>query len=93
VLEEIGRRPAACAAKSVDEFRQLPLTYLIAVCGKADQACPTALLSPKHRLFWPFDDPAAAQGSQEARLAEFRRVRNEIEAQIKIWLASPPQVG
>ncbi len=71
------------AVQEREEFRQLPLTYLIAVCGKADQACPAALLSPQHRLFWPFDDPAACQ-----RLAEFRRVRDEIEAKIKEWLVS-----
>lgn len=89
-VAEIGLPTRGLRSKSVDEFRQTTLTYLIAVCGKADQACPAALLSARERLFWPFDDPAACQGNEEDRLAVFRRVRDEIEAQIKQWLAESP---
>jgi arsenate reductase len=31
-----------------------------------------------NRHHWPFDDPAHAVGTEEERLAEFRRVRDEI---------------
>ena len=34
-----------------------------------------------------FDDPAAAAGTDEARMAVFRRVRDEIAAQIDAFLA------
>jgi hypothetical protein len=30
------------------------------------------------RLSWPFDDPATVTGSQEERLAAFRKVRDQI---------------
>jgi arsenate reductase len=40
------------------------------------------------RLLWRFDDPPSVQGSDEARLAAFRRVRDEIDAKIKAWIAA-----
>ncbi|MCT3162187.1 arsenate reductase (thioredoxin), partial [Lacticaseibacillus rhamnosus] len=35
------------------------------------------------RLHWPLADPAAASGSQEAVLAVFRQVRDQIEAHVR----------
>ena len=40
------------------------------------------------RLFWPFDDPAACEGTEETRLKKFREVRDQIEAKIRDWLSS-----
>jgi arsenate reductase (thioredoxin) len=39
------------------------------------------------RLHWPFEDPAAAVGSEEEKLTKFRLVRDAIEAKIQEWLA------
>jgi arsenate reductase len=38
------------------------------------------------RLYWPFDDPAAVEGTDEEKLAAFRRVRDAIEIRILAWL-------
>ena len=38
-------------------------------------------------MAWPFEDPAAATGTDEERLAVFRRVRDEIDHRIQDWLA------
>jgi arsenate reductase len=43
-----------------------------------------------NRHFWPFDDPAAFQGTPAATLEKFRAVRDEIESRIKDWLATNP---
>jgi arsenate reductase len=40
----------------------------------------------QQRLFWPFDDPAAAAGSEASRLAKFREVRDQINDRILAWL-------
>ena len=42
-------------------------------------------MTPPHviRWHWGFDDPAKATGTEEERLAMFRRVRDEIEKRIK----------
>jgi arsenate reductase len=38
-------------------------------------------------LHWPFDDPAHAPGTDEEKLPVFRRVRDEIAARIRGFLA------
>ena len=44
------------------------------------------------RLHWPFEDPAAASGSDDEKLPAFRAVRDQIEARIGTWLdASEPR--
>ena len=54
-----------------------PLETVITVCGNADQACPI-FPGQVNRHHWPFEDPAHATGTDEEKLAMFRRVRNEI---------------
>lgn len=65
------------------------IRWLIVVCDRANQSCPRIwpLLAEDARLYWPFEDPAEAQGSEEERLAVFRRVRDEIKAKLEDWLA------
>jgi len=38
------------------------------------------------RLHWPFDDPAAVEGSDEVREAAFRRIRDQIHGRIMVFL-------
>ena len=43
-----------------------PVHTLIIVCDGAAKACPAVWPGAQQRLFWPFDDPAAVEGSEEA---------------------------
>jgi arsenate reductase len=54
---------------------------VVTVCDKAKERCPI-FPGTWEFLDWSFDDPAAAVGSDEERLAVFRRVRDEIIAHI-----------
>jgi arsenate reductase len=38
-------------------------------------------------LSWPFEDPGAFVGSEEATLQKFRAVRDQIAFRLKTWLA------
>lgn len=38
-------------------------------------------------FFWPFDDPAAAEGTDEEKLTVFRRVLDQIDEKFREWLA------
>jgi arsenate reductase len=90
VMEEKGIDMSAHTSKSVrDYLGKKHFTYVITVCSKAEDRCPTAFLGELHRLHWPFNDPAPARGSDEERLAKFREIRNEIEVKIKHWLSLP----
>ncbi len=57
---------------------------MITLC--AEEVCPV-FLGEARRLHWPFEDPAAAEGSVEERLAVFRRVRDQIDERIARFLA------
>jgi len=63
----------------------MSVSYLVIVCSRADESCPSIFPGMGERLYWPFDDPDACQGD-DAR-DEFRRVRDEIKARISLWLA------
>jgi len=67
---------------------RLPVWFLIIVCSGANESCPVTFPGVLHRLFWPFDDPAAFEGSPEETLHEFRRVRDKIKVRILAWLES-----
>jgi arsenate reductase len=87
VLEERNISTAGLSSKSTMEFLgRTRVRYAIIVCDNAQRACPRIQPFATETLFWPFDDPAAATGSESTRLAEFRRVRDEIDARITAWL-------
>ena len=62
--------------------------YVLTVCDNARESCP---IYPGHtnRIHHNFEDPAAAQGSEEKRMAAFRRVRD----QIRSYLGDFPPTG
>jgi arsenate reductase len=87
VMAEIGINLDEQWSKGVREYLgRIAVRYLIIVCSDAEQRCPTIWPGMRDRLSWPFDDPAAAAGTEAEKLAEFRRVRDEIGRRIKAWL-------
>jgi arsenate reductase len=58
---------------------------VITVCEKAEEQCPT-LPDVSTRLYWPFEDPAAFQGTEEEKLAKFREIRDKINEKTKALL-------
>ena len=74
-------------SKSVDEFTGQDFDYVITVCDNAREQCP-AFPSGTRRVHWSFDDPAAADGDEAARLSVFRRVRDEIRARLREFVAT-----
>jgi arsenate reductase len=61
----------------LNEFLSQPVETVITVCDNADQACPI-FPGQVNRHHWPFHDPAHATGTEEEKLAVFRRVRDDI---------------
>jgi len=90
VMHEIGIDISAQTSKSINGFlppQGTPPDLIISVCGNAERECP---LFPGRvdRWHWPFDDPAHAMGTEEQKLAEFRRVRDEIKTKLELELIS-----
>jgi arsenate reductase len=87
VLAEVGIDASGQWAKPVSMYLgNTHFGYIITVCSNAEERCP---LFPgvAIRLHWPFQDPAAAWGNEDERLAVFREVRDQIEERIVAWLA------
>ena len=74
-------------SKSVDEFAGEAFDYVITVCDNANERCPH-FPGKTERVHWSFDDPATAEGDETARLAVFRRVRDEIESRLREFIQS-----
>lgn len=77
VMQEIRLDISHHTSKHLNDFLSLTIETVITVCGHADQTCPV-FPGQVNRHHWPFDDPAHASGSEEEKLAVFRRVRDEI---------------
>jgi arsenate reductase len=85
VMREIGIDISRHRSKSLGDFAGRRFDHVITVCDRARESCPT-LPGATSVLHWSFDDPAAATGSEEERQAVFRRVRDEIEREIRRFL-------
>ncbi len=85
-MAEIGIDISGHRSKSLDEFLGRPFDYVITVCGKANESCP-AFPGRAERIHWNFDDPAEAKGDEDAILAVFRRVRDEISENLRAFAA------
>jgi arsenate reductase len=86
VMAEIGIDISGHRSKNMNEFLSQQVNTVITVCGHADQACPI-FPGQVNRNHWEFDDPAKADGSEEERLAVFRRVRDEIRRVFEAFAA------
>ena len=72
-LEAAGLDASWARSKSVTEFLGQPFEYVITVCDQARQSCPV-FPGVHESLHWGYEDPAAAEGTEEERLEVFRRV-------------------
>ena len=86
VLAEVGIDMAGQYAKDLSLYMfRMHFGYLVTVCDRAEQRCPI-FPGMGVRLHWSFEDPAAATGTDEERLAVFRGVRDQIESRVLTWL-------
>ena len=85
VMSEIGIDISQHHSKSVDEFTGQQFDYVITVCDNANEQCPVFPANTK-RIHWSFEDPAAVEGDEQARLAVFRRVRDEILHRLRLFV-------
>lgn len=86
VMEELGIDMSSHYSKQLMDYAgKVHFGFLITVCSKAEEKCPI-FPGMGVRLHWPFEDPAAATGSDEERLRVFRLVRDEIQQKVITWL-------
>lgn len=85
VMREIGIDLSGQSPKSVSEYLgKSVFAHVITVCADAEEKCPAIFLNMGTHEHWPFEDPAKAD--EEQRLETSRRVRDQIEQRLRLWL-------
>lgn len=81
VMSEIGIDISSQRSKSVYEFINKNMDLAVTVCDSAKENCP--FFPAKKVVHKSFKDPSLFEGTEEQKLNEFRRIRDEI----KNWIA------
>ncbi len=78
VMEEIGIDISSHRSKSVEEFANEKMDFVLTVCDNAREECPY-FPAETRLIHHSFEDPAKVSGNEETRLAAFRNVRDDIK--------------
>jgi arsenate reductase len=84
-MRELGIDISAQKSKTLDAYGAERFDYVITVCDRANESCPT-FPGDTHRIHWSFDDPSAAIGTDDEQLRVFRRVRDEIRQRLRMFV-------
>lgn len=83
VMKEAGVDISNSSSDVIDPEILNRATYVITLCGHADEHCPVIMNPNVTKWHWGFDDPAKATGTEEEIMAQFRSVRDAIKARIE----------
>lgn len=76
-MAEAGVDISAGTPEPVGLYLDQPWDLVVTVCDSAKETCPV-FPRPVEKIHVSFFDPAVAEGTDEERMAVFRRVRDEI---------------
>ena len=85
VLAEQGIDWSGARSKLLTEFVDEPWDYVITVCDRARQACPV-FPGAVNSLHWGLDDPSEAAGTDDQKLAAFRRTEQELAVRLRPFI-------
>jgi len=87
VMRELGIDMSGHRPKHVNEFAGQSFDYVLTVCDHAREICP---VFPRQTamIHHSFVDPGNYNGSEEERLARFRKVRDQIREYLRTF---PPK--
>ncbi len=77
VMDELDIDLSEHTSKTIDDLGDRTFDVVATVCDDAREACPY-LPAEEENLHRSFDDPSAAEGSEEKQRVVFRRVRDEL---------------
>lgn len=86
VMSEANIDVSKQQSKHLNQFLGQSFDYIITVCDRARDNCPT-FPGDYERIHWSYDDPVAVTNDDVAQHLLFRRVRNEIADRIRVWVA------
>lgn len=84
-LSEGGIDASGLTSTGVQELVDQPFDHVITVCDQARESCPV-FPGARHVSHWALEDPAAAEGSDDARLQAFRRTLELITVRVDAFI-------
>ena len=81
-LAELGIDWSGARSKVITEFLDQRFEYVITVCDRARETCPV-FPGSENTLHWGLDDPSEVTGTDEVRLAAFRRTAVELATRLR----------
>jgi arsenate reductase len=91
VMREIGIDISQQRSKDVREFLGSPIPYIITVCDNAKEHCPIFPGTYKY-MHWSLQDPAAVEGTEQEKLAVFRKVRDDLASRVERFVKEKQRV-
>lgn len=86
VMKEAGVDIRHHSSDVIDPETLNRATYVITLCGHADEHCPVISNKNVVKWHWGFEDPAKATGSEEEIMNTFREVRDSIKERIQTFV-------
>jgi arsenate reductase (thioredoxin) len=90
VMAELDIDISTQRSKGLIEFKEQQFDYVVMVCSNASDICPF-FPGGKEQIHHGFDDPSEVVGTEQDRLAAFRKSRNEINKWIIDNLVLPTE--
>lgn len=88
VMEEVNENLSNKIPESAERYIDVKFNFVITLCDKMKEECPNFPGNPII-AHWGMPDPDEFQGSEEEKLKEFRKTRNEILKRIELFINLP----
>jgi arsenate reductase len=85
VLADSGIDWSGARSKVITEFLDQQFDYVITVCDRARETCPV-FPGSTNTLHWGLDDPSEVEGTDEQKLAAFRRTGQEVAGRLRPFI-------
>ena len=85
VLTTMGIENSQQHAKHMDEFKEQSFDYIITVCDRIHESCPTFPGDPE-QIHWSFPDPTTIKGSEQESSHAFEQVALQLTTRIRYLL-------
>ncbi len=81
VLSDLGIDWTKAESKTITGFLGQPFDHVITVCDNARDTCPV-FPGSSNTLHWSLEDPSEVEGTDDEKLAAFRRTQTEVAARL-----------
>lgn len=85
-MQDVGIDISAQQSKHLNQFLDQEFDYIITVCDRARDACPT-FPGDNELIHWSYPDPAALE-DPEVRMRAFRKLVIEMRERLYLWVLS-----